>query len=168
LTRRFAKWKFKKNVKGTERESILQVHDLAQARVQRTASGVRVTPAKRERWEKGLRKGVVEKTNLETTTSSTTNQVIIHIPKPSSMNTLNARVCSRVSPGTTERPTSPTVSGSDTPELMGLDVQDTTHFGNEARQPSDWKHGFSSNSALEYSEPVIICGLFEALSLTPP
>jgi tetratricopeptide (TPR) repeat protein len=168
LTRRFSKWKFKKNVKGTERENILQVHDLAQARDQRTASGVKITPAKRERWEKGLRKGVVQTTNLETTASSATNQVIIHIPKPSSLNNFNARVCSRVYPGATERPTSTTFSGSDTPELMGLHVRDTTHVGNEARQPSDWKHNLGPNSALEYSEPVIICGIFEALSLTPP
>jgi hypothetical protein len=167
LTRRFSKWKFKKNVKGTERETILQVHGLAQARVQRTVSGVKITPAKRERWEKGLRKGVVQTTNLETTASSATSQVIIHTPKPSSLNNFNARVCSRVSPGATERPTSPTVSGSDTPELMGFHVRDTTHVGNEAGQPSDWKHNLSPNSAMEYSEPVIICGLFEALSLTP-
>jgi tetratricopeptide (TPR) repeat protein len=115
-----------------------------------------------------LRKGVVQRTNLKTTASSSTSQEIVHIPKASSTNSFNTRACSRVSPGTTESPPSPTVSGSDTPELMGLDVRDMTHVGNEARQQSDWKHNFSPDSALEYSEPVIICGLFEALSLTPP
>jgi tetratricopeptide (TPR) repeat protein len=168
LTRRFAKWRFKKNVTGTERESILQAHDLAQTRAQQTASRVKINPAKRERWEKELRKGIVQRTNLKTTASSSTSQEIAHIPKASSMNNFKARVCSQVSPGTTRRPISPTVSGSDTPGLIGLDVRDMTHVGNEARQPSDWKYNFSPQFTLEYSEPVIICGLFEALSLTPP
>ncbi|CAO2655996.1 Nn.00g047990.m01.CDS01 [Neocucurbitaria sp. VM-36] len=60
LTKRFAEWNFKKNVKQAEIEAYLTKSSLPSNRSDISVDGVRITAAKRERWEK------IAKTKLST------------------------------------------------------------------------------------------------------
>ena len=61
LTSRFAIWQFKKNVKGKETESFLQASLSVQDKGQIQVRGVRIDAAKRERWQKRLKKRAITK-----------------------------------------------------------------------------------------------------------
>ncbi|KAI0491036.1 hypothetical protein F4859DRAFT_520625 [Xylaria cf. heliscus] len=55
LTKRFSEWRFKKNVKQTEIKDFLSKADHASGRTEPSVEGVRITAAKRERWDKRAR-----------------------------------------------------------------------------------------------------------------
>ncbi|KAK2600016.1 hypothetical protein QQS21_005250 [Conoideocrella luteorostrata] len=55
LTNRFSKWKFKKNVKQSEAERFIGIAETTSEHAEASVEGVRVTAAKRKRWEKRAR-----------------------------------------------------------------------------------------------------------------